>query len=359
MIVKLVLIFITVCLIFIVTYCDKKEEYVASFDYNVVNPRVHPYSKNITFRPDSNESPDMLNKFYETDDSTKMFTHIEDQDMGVNLYANTADTDPYKNYIRPQHNFQHSFIERRKRADSDLNLGLVTKPTLLRGTRSDRLDRSNRLERLYQSKRDVDVDLDLSTVSDSDRISRTVKPNVEPDNVLATIYMGDTKFLPDTDGERQKEIERQVKRNSIYYETDIDGNIINETNNIGGSCSRIDFFDNSVIETHDHPLIDDDDIDRYADVNEKIANDTMSDEDYAEYLSNLQNMTIYSKDTAVCGIEEKEKEECERNLKYEKLSDIIDRYRSNTNESVRSFYRNSSYTVPVRKGVPMYDIIDF
>jgi hypothetical protein len=78
---------------------EEYEHYNASFDSKYVDPRVHPYSTNVTYRPDSNVRfglDDIANT-----DSTKIFDHLADQKRGLNEYDNTYDTDPRHNAIRP------------------------------------------------------------------------------------------------------------------------------------------------------------------------------------------------------------------------------------------------------------------
>lgn len=75
------------------------EHYNASFDSKYVDPRVHPYSNNVTYRPDSNVRyglDDIANT-----DSTKIFDHLADQNRGLNEFDNIYDTDPRHNATRP------------------------------------------------------------------------------------------------------------------------------------------------------------------------------------------------------------------------------------------------------------------
>lgn len=78
---------------------EERECYNPSLDSKYINPRVSPYSKSITFRPDADN-------VYELDDPAnsdpdKLLDHLSDQNRGPNEFDNNIDTDP-KNNINNQ-----------------------------------------------------------------------------------------------------------------------------------------------------------------------------------------------------------------------------------------------------------------
>lgn len=116
---KTVLLLVVIGLVIIILVkqtSDKKECYYASFDSKFNDPYINPYSKNIGLRPTLRNEPAIRleqtrndGTSYSTDaslsvhlsmddpmnnDPTKLFTHLEDQDMGLYEYSNTYDTDP-------------------------------------------------------------------------------------------------------------------------------------------------------------------------------------------------------------------------------------------------------------------------
>jgi hypothetical protein len=60
---------------------EERETYNASFDFKYADPRVNPYSKDVTFRPDTNDMyglDDPVNT-----DPNKLLDHLSDQHRGV------------------------------------------------------------------------------------------------------------------------------------------------------------------------------------------------------------------------------------------------------------------------------------
>lgn len=109
----LVVVFLVIIILFGSTSTSYKNECYTSFDPNLVDPYINPYSKDVNFRPSLKDEPSIrlakikndgtsyttnasLSKHLSMDDPmnkdpTKIFTHIEDQDMGLNKYPNTYD----------------------------------------------------------------------------------------------------------------------------------------------------------------------------------------------------------------------------------------------------------------------------
>lgn len=53
----------------------QRESFYASFDEKYIDPKIHPYSRDIGFRPDAQ---DQINSNIKNDDGTKLYTHLTD-----------------------------------------------------------------------------------------------------------------------------------------------------------------------------------------------------------------------------------------------------------------------------------------
>lgn len=85
---KIVLVIVVfIVIIFLVSRSEndnvRTEHYSAAFDPAYVDPRIYPYSRNITFRPDE-DLPSI-------DSTFKIFDHLADQDLGVAQYTGPDD----------------------------------------------------------------------------------------------------------------------------------------------------------------------------------------------------------------------------------------------------------------------------
>ncbi|VBB18699.1 hypothetical protein YASMINEVIRUS_1231 [Yasminevirus sp. GU-2018] len=332
-----------------------KECYYESTDQTMIDPRVHPYSKNIAFRPDSNDDPDDIYRNigkaitaglanqnvsnnlenqidsqsnlnvnipdHMNNDPTKIFTHLEDQDRGLNDYDNTIDTNHFNNTVRERHQDIYSSsntFDKDLRA-SDKPRRHFNKVALLRGER--------------EKERELIAKETMSNIGREKRV-----------------------FMPDINRD-VREIGKD-KRFSSYYNTDIDEYVIRETNNIVNSCSNKNFYAESLLDTKSNvPLLDGDQIDfPYSDQIDDVEDPTMSDADYQEEIKRSSNVKVMVKDVSKCKIEEMD--ECEKGLEYEDLGSVIDRYRLNTFDAYRGCYKNNTCTVASRNGMPMYDRVD-
>lgn len=357
-IIKIILIFTLVLLITIILVKSSnpksnsssiKECYYASMDDTMIDPRVHPYSKDITFRPDSDDDPDdnynkygktitaglvnydVPNKFenqidsvgslninvpdHMSHDPTKVFTHLDNQDAGLNDYDNTVDTDDFKNVI--------------KQRQDDLYRHTGYDPQGLRG--------NNKPLRLIKK---------INRLRDMREALTNVGKHINNDRI----------FMPDVERDIKKVSD--VERFSSYYNTDINGYVIRETNNIANTCANKNFYVGSMLDTKaDVPLLDGDIIDfPFSDQIDKVDNPTMSDDDYSSELKRSTGLKIFVKDVSKCKIDDME--ECEKGLDYEDMDTVIDRYRLNTFNAYRGCYRNNSCTAASQNGMLMYDRVD-
>lgn len=94
--VLILLIFVViVILLFRPSYCDRDDVKTEPFQHMYLDPWVHPYSKDITFRPNND-------KQYVLDDTAntnpfKVFSHLADHKKGLHEYDNIYDTEPRNN----------------------------------------------------------------------------------------------------------------------------------------------------------------------------------------------------------------------------------------------------------------------
>jgi hypothetical protein len=60
---------------------EERETYNASFDFKYADPRVNPYSRDVTFRPDTNDMYGLDDPA--NNDPNKLFDHLNDQHGGI------------------------------------------------------------------------------------------------------------------------------------------------------------------------------------------------------------------------------------------------------------------------------------
>jgi hypothetical protein len=308
----IVIIFIAAVIVLLIINLDKltgsgktynaqnKECYNAPFDSAIVDPRKHPYSRDIAFRPDDQTTPSLDDDV--VNDATKIFTHLADQEYGVNVYGNTADTDPSKRFSRG-----------------------VTR--LIKQDGSDNTKRQG-----DQGAYDVD-----GIRVDTKEFSADIRYAIDDDRLVS----------------------------SSYRATDINGELMLESNNYVNTCAVPTLYQSELLtRTVDVPLLLGDDIDiPYSNILDKVQNPDMSDEDYHKMLKERTELKLMVRDCndlrgAHIGDEDDYDKLCEGTRQFEDLDNVVKRYRSNTLGAIDGEYRGYSATNAVRNGMKMYDIVD-
>ena len=84
---------------------EERETYNASFDFKYADPRVNPYSKDVTFRPDTNDMYGLDDPA--NNDPNKLLDHLSDQRIGRPEFQNNSenlrsiDTNNQENVMSP------------------------------------------------------------------------------------------------------------------------------------------------------------------------------------------------------------------------------------------------------------------
>lgn len=167
---------------------QERECYDAAFDSKYIDPRVNPYSKDIAFRPDTDivyGLDDPMNN-----DPDKLFDYLSDQDRGVNEYDNTLDTDPRHNVINLRREFVKAREEQLGLMELDQELRQRARPgqgmreRVLAGIRK-RENEQERMHRYRMARKPftssyTNTEIDEDIVNESNNIARYCA-NSQPD----------------------------------------------------------------------------------------------------------------------------------------------------------------------------------
>lgn len=294
---------------------DKKECYYSSFDDKFNDPYVNPYSNDITFRPTFKNEPAIRlahskndGTSYSTDaslsrhlsmddpmnnDPTKLFTHIEDQDMGPYEYSNTYDTDPI-------HMQQIT-------ANVDEGMAYIPdKLSELRGVREEMTESDIDNLAIINMPIDYKPDLMLNRLANRQNNSNSVEKITN--NFDTNTYTANN--LNDVGDYQMKPVENFCNSQS---QNEIGSNKCNNT--------------------------------PYSDSIKNFPHMNMSDRAYTQSLRSKNSFKTYIKDENKCPTFDNS---CISSLPYENMHDVVNKYNAAALDSIDGSYRN------IRKDL-MYD----
>lgn len=199
-------------------------------------------------------------------------------------------------------------------------------------------------------------------------------------DILSDTYDTDPKnrqrFVPDGIGHVTTEYmpnELSDLREVREGMSDIEEDIMNYSEGLEGTfniekCEGLGpyeiYYDTAYTDSgaYPSPLTDDGNIEhpytrsRCRDIDIMNSSDmTLSDDEYKTMLKNMENTKILVKDVSSCPIDEKQREECEKNLKYEDLCNVVKKYRQAAFNTIIDGYTSRSCNIPFDNGVMEYD----
>jgi hypothetical protein len=325
---------------------NSKNNYM--YDQSYVDPKVHPYSRVVSYRPYAQSPIPLIPVTAATFDMS--WKDIENKNIKHNKKQDNTQNNKQNN---KQNNSQNNIQTHSSGSDTVLNSG---SDTVLNP--------------------DLDVNAFLDHVVDQ-KLGKNVDANTFDTEPKVNTYFTHHKITqeePDIDTFDQN----VKKRKTSYNDTQINGDSIYETNNIVGYCMApgehfgvysISGDDTRIIPMNDPrfgPSLDQVDMETVEpDLDQSGVNPngidnmtedemTMTDNEYYKLMLNRPNERILIKGKICIPKEGKKVEE-------EKLMDmnrLIDQYRANTFDTYRGLYKNSSATFAIRNGGKMYDIVD-
>jgi hypothetical protein len=389
--IKIVLIiFALVVLLCIIIGCNSvstnnngnREEYEQTsnylYDQKYIDPKIHPYSRAISYRPDA--QPPIIQ--IPISSVTNAQTNAPLCKISDNVPKCQVQTNP-----------SGIISATVKLADSTTNMDRTVDKIKIPAQLRQNVDFSDIDDTDPMADPDTNLDIVRDHVVDQ-KLGLNVKPNTDnalnPDRAISLNTAHQTsKYDP-----KLSIFDQKIKtNNTTYSDTQIDGDLVYETNNIVGYCTvpgehfgiysssgedmriipmndprfgpHLDQIDAGVIVQDDFPIgklnkvgsrkndglnVDGSYVDS---ISEKDM--TMNDDDFYKMIMDRPKMQVMMEDTTDCVYDESEKK---RVCAITDINKVADKFRLNTFDTYRGLYRNSSSAYSIRNGAKMYDTID-
>jgi hypothetical protein len=326
---------------------NKHRQY--SYNQTYVDPRVDPYSRAVSYRPYAQlpqirapPKPDLLDSSSDTASSTVMSD--ENSCKKVGTCSSDLDTTPEHVKVKISSQLgQNSFYSDIDDTDASMNP-----------------DRNQNV--LFDHVADQQLGLNV------DPNTHDTEPQINKYNIHHRVTLSNPK---------KNIFDQQVKnRRTSYTDTQIDGDLVYDTNNIVGYCTapneHFSIYSSSGEDTRIIPMNDtrfgpsldqvamgivvqDNFPDRNLDTVDGMTEEemTMTDCEYIKLLKGRSKTKILM-DTD-CTYDKKQKK---NTCVVSDMNDVADRYRLNTVNTYRGLYKNSSTLFANRSGGKMYDTVD-
>lgn len=346
------------------TSADKKKNNQYFYNQIYVDPKVHPYSKAISYRPDAQPpqiqtpiKPDLLG----TSSGIASSTVTSDEKACKEIGKCAPELDNTPAYVRvkiPSQLGQNSFYSDIDDTDSSLHP-----------------DRNQDILFDHVADQKLGLNIDPNTYDTEPQINKYNKHH-KISTCNPSTQMLESAGSPQCNPKKNIFDQKIKNRNTSYTDTQIDGDLVYDTNNIVGYCTapgeHFSIYSSSGEDTRIIPMNDtrfgpsldhaamgivvqDNFPDKYLDTVDGMTEDemTMSDCEYLKLLKDRTKTKILMDNDCTY-----DKEQKRNTCVVSDMNDVADRYRLNTVDTYRGLYNNSSTLFSIRNGGKMYDTVD-